>query len=65
MDEEQANALASIIDGQPWDSGGGIWLVCRERSDGHVVAFSDESVCEYANWEALESDPPLASLIIV
>ena len=65
MDEQQAKALAEIIEGEPWNSGGDIWLVCRERQDGHIVAFSDESVCEYASKEALENGSPISSIVIV
>jgi hypothetical protein len=53
MDEEKANALASALGGETWQSGGDIWLVVLRRSDSHLVVFSDEVVCEYASQEAL------------
>lgn len=65
MDEQQAKALAETLGAEPWDSGGGIWLVCRERQDGHMIAFTDEAVCEYASRDALESGSPINSIVIV
>ena len=55
MDERGAEAVARAIDGRTWNSGGGIWLVLKDRSDGKLVAITDESVCEYdssADFEA-------------
>lgn len=52
MNEQQANALAAALGGYAWNSGGGIWLVLKERADGRLVVFSDEMVCEYAGAEA-------------
>lgn len=65
MTEDEAQELARVVDGKPWNSGGGIWLVCRERQDGHVVAFSDEVVSEYLSWDVLQDGSPLNSIVIV
>ena len=65
MDEDTAKQLASLIGGETWDSGGGICLVVRKRSDGKVVAFSDESVCVYDDENALQAGEPSESLILV
>lgn len=54
MDEDQANAVATALGGEAWQSGGDIWLVICRRSDGRLVVISDESICEYANDESLE-----------
>lgn len=53
MDEEKATKLAKLLGGETWQSGGDIWLVILRRSDGKIVAISDEVACEYADEEAL------------
>jgi hypothetical protein len=65
MDEEKAKLLADLIGGDVWDSGGGICLVLKHRSDGKVVAFSDEVVCVYENDEALQEGKALESVLLV
>ena len=65
MDETQAAALAKLIGGEIWQSGGCVWLVCRERRDGKVVALSDEVLSEYADWEELQTGQPLKSIPLV
>ena len=54
MNEQQATQLATALGGYTWQSGGGIWLVLLERTDGSLVVFSDEVVCEYASQSAFE-----------
>lgn len=49
MNEQQANAVAKALGGLAWNSGGEMWLVLKERSDGRLVVISDEVVCEYAS----------------
>ena len=53
MDETIAKQLAAIIGGDPWQSGGDLWLVVIRRPDGRVVTVSDEVVCEYSDDEAM------------
>jgi len=55
MNEQQANAVAETLGGSAWNSGGGIWLVLKERSDGKLVVISDEVVCEYASQADFEN----------
>lgn len=55
MSEAQAISLAAIIGGEPWQSGGDIWLVLLTREDGAVVVFSGDAVCEYENLVAFEN----------
>ena len=55
MDETQAITLAEIVGGEPWQSGGNIWLVLIHRKDGCLVVISDESICEYASEEDFEN----------
>jgi hypothetical protein len=55
MNEQQADAVAEALGGLTWNSGGGIWLVLKERSDGRLVAISDEIVCEYTSQADFES----------
>jgi hypothetical protein len=64
MDEKQAGKLAKLIGGDPWQSGGGIWLVIKNTSDGRVVTFSDEVVIEYENEAAFEEDRVKTSILI-
>ncbi len=65
MDEPGAQALAEIIGGDTWDSGGGLWLVLKKRSDGRVVAISEEAINVYENDEDVQTVPPLESVLIV
>ena len=65
MEEEQARLLAELIGGEPWQSGGDVWLVCKQRSDGKLVAISDEVVSEYADWAELSGGQPLHSIVLV
>lgn len=64
MNDEQARAVAEALGGEPWQSGGAIWLVVIHRPDGKAVAISAESVCEYASDEALETGLPTSSIIL-
>jgi hypothetical protein len=64
MDEIQAEAVAKALGGDIWNSGGEMYLVILRRSDGRVVAISDESVCVYASEDALQSAQPLESTIL-
>lgn len=63
MNQKQAEALAAIIGGEAWQSGGGIWLVTRQRGDGHLIVFSDDAVCEYESEEAFERDAQPLSVV--
>ena len=65
MDEEKAEALAKLLGGEVWDSGGDIWLVILKRADGKIVAISDELVAEYEDEEALGTGEPGASVGLV
>jgi len=47
MTEQQAEIVASALGGEAWNSGGDIWLVVFRRSDGKVIALSDESLVVY------------------
>jgi hypothetical protein len=64
MDEEKAEALAKLLGGETWQSGGNVWLVLIRRTDGKIVAISDEVVCEYANEEALAEGRVGASIYL-
>jgi hypothetical protein len=55
MDQKQAETLASILGGEAWHSGGGIWLVTIPKDDGRLVVFSGDCICEYASEEAFHS----------
>ncbi len=65
MDERQAQILANALGGDAWNSGGGIWLAVVRRSDGRIVAVSDEAVCEYASEGDLLTGQPESSIFLV
>ncbi|MCX7008400.1 MAG: hypothetical protein NTY53_14320 [Kiritimatiellaeota bacterium] len=62
MNKQQAHALAKLVGGYTWQSGGGIWLVLITRKDGALVVFSDEVICEYPNQEAFDQGQPTATI---
>ncbi len=66
MDENQARQIATILSGDPWHVGGGIWIVIfTNKNDGTCVAMSDECIIEYPNEEALwDQDDPIAQISI-
>ena len=64
MDEEHAEAVAKALGGEPWNSGGGIWLVVLRRQDGSVVVVSGDVVCEYGSEEAFEASEAAASIVL-
>ena len=65
MDEEKAEVLAKLLGGETWNSGGDIWLVILRRSDGKIVAISDEVVCEYTDEETLGAGVPDAAIGLI
>ena len=66
MDERQAKLVAEALGGRVWQSGGGLWMVLLTRSDGKVVAITDESVCLYESEDALVSSAQAEeSLVLV
>lgn len=65
MDEEKAEALAKLLGGETWQSGGDIWLVILRKADGKIVAISDELVAEYADEEALGAGEASSSILLV
>ena len=65
MTESEAQAVARVLGGDAWNSGGGIQLVVIERPDGRVVAISDEAVCEYDDRDALMRGRPSNSIMLV
>ena len=60
MDEQEAQAVAQALGGRTWNSGGEIWLVVFDRSDGKAVGLSEEVVCEYENGDELQSGSALS-----
>lgn len=65
MNEQQATAIAEALGGETWQSGGGIWLVLVRRSDGGVVAISDEVVCEYKSMDDIETGEAANSIFML
>ncbi len=62
--EIETNALASILGGYTWHSGGGIFVVLIKRSDGHIVSITDECICEYKSQDAFDENLPLRTINI-
>src|SRR5262245_29903393 len=54
MNEQQAEAIASALDGEAWQSGGGMWVVTVTRDDGTLVVFSGDAICEYESDDAFD-----------
>lgn len=52
MNQQQANAVATALGGDAWQSGGNIWLVRFRAPDGRLVVISDDLVCEYEDDDA-------------
>lgn len=65
MDEGSANVVAGALGGSAWHSGGGVWLVLKERADGRLVVISDEVVCEHASVHDFEADAPETASILL
>ena len=65
MDEKKAKALAKLLGGETWQSGGDIWLVILRKADGKIVAISDEVVCEYADEESLGAGEAGSQILLV
>ena len=55
MNEEEAVAIATALNGETWQSGGNIWLVLLKRTNGSLVVISDDVVCEYESEHAFEN----------
>lgn len=64
MDERTAEQLASIVGGEAWHSGGGIWLVTVNRDDGSLVVFSGDAICEYENDEAFDASRASKTILL-
>lgn len=58
MNEKDAKAVAKVLGGYPWNSGGGIWLVRQDRPDGSILLVSTELVCVYDDEDALDENRP-------
>lgn len=65
MDENKAEALAKLLGGETWQSGGDIWLVLIRRADGKIVVVSDEAVCEYADENGLGAGVPKTAIMLI
>ena len=65
MTEEQARGLAEILGGDPWQSGGDMWVLLKKTGDGRVISITDECVVEYASEEAHETNKQKNAITIV
>ncbi len=64
MNEEKAKILAQALGGQPWQSGGGIYVVLIQRQDGHMVSITDECICEYGSREKFEENKSCNTILL-
>jgi hypothetical protein len=64
MDESGARTVAAALGGEPWHSGGNIWLVLLRRSDGKLVVISDEAVCEYSGSEEFDAGQEAKTIVL-
>jgi hypothetical protein len=64
MNEQQANAVATVLNGSTWQSGGDTWLVVLHRTDARTVVISGDSVCEYENEPAFENGDAAKTLLL-
>lgn len=62
MMEHQANALALIFGGKPWQPYPGHWLLVHSRDDGSLVVFDREAVCLYDDERAMEDGEPACEI---
>ncbi len=62
MNEQQAEAIASALGGETWQSGGDIWLVIVRRNDNKIVVISGELICLYADDEAFDAGQAIQSI---
>jgi hypothetical protein len=62
MNEREAVSLAEALGGEAWHSGGGIWLVPLTNSEGSLVVFSDDLVCEYRDEEAFRDGDAIRTI---
>ena len=65
MDKAKADALAKLLGGYVWDSGGGINLVVIPRCDGKLIMISDECICEYEGDDPLEAEQPTNTIVLI
>jgi len=64
MNEKQAFLLAKCLGGEPWQSGGEIWVVTVHRADGAIVVFSGDAVCEYEDEAAFDEGRAKSSILL-
>ena len=64
MDEKNAQAVATALGGETWQSGGDMWLVVIRRNDGRLVVISDESVCEYETEDAFDAAQAATMIVL-
>jgi hypothetical protein len=62
MSESEAKALAKLLRGEQWQSGGGIWLATIQRQDGKIIVLSDDVVRLFDDEDALSKDRARASI---
>ena len=64
MDEHTAEQLATIVGGEAWQSGGGVYLVTVNRDDGALVVISGDAVCEYESDAEFEANKATRMILL-
>jgi len=62
MDENKARALAALLGGEAWQSGGGIYVVLVTNRRGQIVGITDECVCLYPDSDAFDENRPAQTI---
>jgi hypothetical protein len=64
MTEDEAEMVAKALRGEPWNSGGGIWLVLFHRADGSITVLGDDAINVYSDQVAFDSNSADESVLL-
>ncbi len=64
MTETQANTIAAVWNGVPWQPMPGFWMVIVIREDGRLVAFDDDGVGEYLSEQCFVDNDAMSQIVV-
>jgi hypothetical protein len=65
MDQESAEKMAAIYNGEVQHTGGNVWVVICKGENGRIVVFCQDVVCEYRSMEDFDNgENPIMSIFI-